>query len=75
MWYVCDGLYSVLYVHVSCFVLHGCTVSRRCIDVCNCVLFSVVNMYFDPLKLCVVCIYGRMLVCCGECNGVSNECD
>ena len=24
---------------------------------------------------CVVCIYGRRYVCCGECIVVSNECD
>ena len=33
MWYVCDGLYAVLYVCVSCFVVSGCGVSRRYIDV------------------------------------------
>ena len=26
-------------------------------------------------KLCVVCIHGRMYVCCGEYYVVSNECD
>ena len=54
MWYVRDVLYAVLYVCVSCFVVHGCAVSRRYIDV-----FSVVNMYPDHLKFCVVCINGR----------------
>ena len=34
MWYVCDVLYAVLYVRVSCFVVRGCAVSRRYIDVC-----------------------------------------
>ena len=29
MWYVCDVLYAVLYVRVSCFVVRGCAVSRR----------------------------------------------
>ena len=29
MWYVCDVLYAVLYVRVSCFVVRGCGVSRR----------------------------------------------
>ena len=38
-------------------------------------IYSVVNVYLDHLKLCVVCIYGRIYVCCGECNIVSNECD
>ena len=50
MWYVFYGLYPVLYVRVSCFVVHGCAVSRRYIHVCNCVVFSVVNVY-----LC--CVY------------------
>ena len=57
MWYVCDVMYTVLYVRVSCFVVRGCAVSRRYIDVCNCDVFSVINVYFDHLKLCVVCIY------------------
>ena len=34
--YVCDVLYTVLYVRASNFVVRGCTVSRRYIDVCNC---------------------------------------
>ena len=73
MWYVCDVLYvsvvcqccmSVLYVSVSCFVVRGCAVSRRYINVCNCDMFSVVNVYHDHLKLCVVCINSRRYVCC-----------
>ena len=40
-----------------------------------CDMFSVVNVYLDHLKFCVVCINGRKYVCCGECNVVSNECD
>ena len=75
MLYVCDVLYTVLYVRVSCFVVHGCTVSRRYIDVCYCDMFSVVNVYLDHLKFCVVCIDGRRYVCCSECNVVSNEYD
>ena len=43
------------------------------IYVCNCDMFSVVNVYLDHLKLCVVCIDGRRYVCCSECNVVSNE--
>ena len=27
-------------------------------------MFSVVNVYLDHLKFCVVCIDGRMYVCC-----------
>ena len=75
MWYVCDVLYAVLYVCVYCFVVCGCSVSRRYIDVCYCDMCSVVNVYLDHLKLCVVCINGRRYVCCGECYVVSNECD
>ena len=46
----------------------------RYIDVCNCDVFSVVNVYLDHLKFCVVCKNCRRNVCCSECN-VSNECD
>ena len=53
----------------------GCAVSRRYIDVCNRDMFSVVNVYLDHLKLCVVCINGRRYVCCSECNIASNECN
>ena len=56
MWYVCDVLYAVLYVRVSCFVVRGCAVSRRYINVCNCDMFSVVNVYLDHLKFCVLSI-------------------
>ena len=74
MWYVCDLLYAVLYIHVSCFVGRGCGVSRRYIDVCYCDILSVVNVYLDHLKFWVVCINSRRYVCCSECNVVSNEC-
>ena len=57
-------LYAVLYVCVCRFVVCGCAVSRRYIDVCYCDMFSVVNVYLDHLKLCVVvCINGRRYVC------------
>ena len=55
--------------------MYGCAVSRRYIDVCYCDMFSVVNVYLDHLKFCVVCINDRRYVCCGECYVVSNECD
>ena len=48
----------VLYVRVSCFAVRGCAVSRSYINVCNCDMFSVVNVYRDHLKVCVVCING-----------------
>ena len=74
MWHVRDVLYAVLYVRVSCFVVRGCGVSRRYIDVCYCDMFSVVNVYLDHLKFYVVCINSRRYVCCSECDVVSNEC-
>ena len=52
--------------------MRGCAVSRMYI---NCDMFSVVNVYLDHLKFCVVCIDGRRYVCCSECNVMSNECD
>ena len=64
---------GMLYVSVRCFVVRGCAVSRRYIDVCNCDMFSVVNVYRDHLKFSVVCINGRRYVCCNECYVVSNE--
>ena len=70
MWYVCDVLYALLYVRVSCCVVRGCAVSRS-----NCDMFSVVNVYLDHLKFCVVCIFGRKYVCCSKCNVVSIECN
>ena len=68
MWYVRDVLYAVLYVRVSCFEVRGCAVSRRYIDVCNGVVFSVVYVYLDHMKFCVVCLNGRRYVCCSECR-------
>ena len=56
MWYVCDVLYAVLCVCFCCFV-----------DFCYCDMFSIVNVYLDHLKFCVVCINSRRYVCCGEC--------
>ena len=75
MWYVCDVLYAVLSVRVNCFVVPGCAVSGRYINVRNCDMFSVVNVYLDHLKSCAVCIDGRRYVCCSECDVVSNECN
>ena len=54
MWYVSDVLYLVLYVRVSCFVMRGCARSRRYINDYNCNMFSVVKVYIDHLKFCVV---------------------
>ena len=66
MWYVCDVLYAVSYVGVSCFVVRGCGVLRRYIDVCYCDIFNIVNIYLDHLKFCVVCINSRRYVCCNK---------
>ena len=33
MWYVCDVLYAVLYVRVSCLVVSECAVSKSYINV------------------------------------------
>ena len=63
------------YVRVSCFIVHGCDVSRRYIHVCNCDMFGVVNVYLGHLKFCGVCTDGRRYVYCSECNVVSNECN
>ena len=57
VWYVCDVLYAVLYVRVSCFVVRGCAVLRRYIDVCNCDMFSAVNVYLDHLTFRACCVY------------------
>ena len=56
-------MYTVLYVYVCCFVVRGCAVSRRYIYVCYCYMFSVVNVYLDHLKFCVVCINEWSKVC------------
>ena len=39
------------------------------------IMISVVNMYHDHLKYCVVCINGQRYVCCSESNVVSIECN
>ena len=65
----------MLFVRGRCFVVRGYAVSRRYINVCNCDMFSVVYVYLDHLKFCVVRIDGRRYVCCGEWNVVSNECN
>ena len=64
MWYVCDVLYAVLYVCVCCFVVCGCAISRRYVDVCYCDMFTVVNVYLDHLSsvLCVLMIEGMSVV-------------
>ena len=50
MWYICDVLYAVLYFRVRCFVVRGWAVSRRYINICNCDMLGVVNVYLVNLK-------------------------
>ena len=62
MSYVRDVLFAVLYVRVNCFVVRGCGVSRRYIDVCYCDMFSVVIVYHDHLMFCVLIVEGMSVV-------------
>ena len=39
---------------VSAILVRGCAISRMYINVCNCDMFSVVDVYLDHLKFCVV---------------------
>ena len=36
--------------------MRGCAVTRRYINVCNCDMFSVLNVCLDNLKLCVLMV-------------------
>ena len=71
VWYVCH----VLCVCANWFVERGCAVSKRYINICNTDVFSVVHMYLDHLKFCVVCVNDRRYVCDNEYYVVSNECE
>ena len=42
--------------------MRGCAVSRRYINACNCDMFSVLNVYHDHLKLCVLMVEGMSVV-------------
>ena len=59
----CVVLYTELYVRVNCFVVRGGAVSRRYINISNSDVLTVVNMYLDLLKFCVLCINDRKYVC------------
>ena len=48
MWYVCDVMYTVLYVRVNCFVV---CVSRRYINVCNS------DVHTQVVKLCTLGVF------------------
>ena len=41
-----------------------CCLEEVCRCLLNCDMFTVVNVYLDHLKFCVVCINGRRYVCC-----------
>ena len=42
MWYVCDLLYTVLYVRVNCFIMRRCVVLiDEVYNICNSDVFSV----------------------------------
>ena len=64
MWYVHDALYAVVYIPVSCFVVRGCGVSRRYIDVCYCDMFSVemCTLTISSSGLCVLIVEGMSVV-------------
>ena len=42
--------------------MRGCGVLRRYIIVCYCDMFSVVNVYLDYLKFCVLIVEGMSVV-------------
>ena len=52
----------MLIVAVNCFVVRGCGVSRRYINICNCDMFSVVNVYLGHMKWCVLMVLGMFIV-------------
>ena len=56
MWYVRDVLYAVLYVRVSCFVVRGCGVSRRYIDVCHCDILML--LMCEGARVTAVLVWG-----------------
>ena len=72
MFVVCR-IQCCMHVRVNCYVVRGCVVSKRYIHVFNSDVFSVVYMYYDHLKFCIVCIDGRRYVCCSEYYVVFNK--
>ena len=60
MGYVCDVLYAVLYVGVRCFVVHGCAVSRRYIDVVSHECDEPTSCLVQPIvaQFCEVMYFG-----------------
>ena len=47
----CDVLCALVYVRICCFVVRGWAFSRRDINVCNCDMFSVVNLYLGHFEV------------------------
>ena len=42
--------------------MRGCAVSRTYINVCYCDMFSVLNVYHDHLRFCVLMVEGMSVV-------------
>ena len=82
---ICLGVFVILLLNVMELCVVGdvlsdrpCMVFHRMGVACtsgNCDMFSVVNVYLDFLRFCVVYIDGRRYVCCSKYNVVSNECN
>ena len=68
MWHVRDVLYAVLYVRVSCFVVRGCGVSKRYIDVEGMsvvvnVMLSLMSVMSPPPALCNLSVRTDVNLC------------
>ena len=61
MWYVCDVMYAVLYVCVSCFVVRGCAVEGMSLVV-N-VMLSLMNVMSPPPALCNLLVRTAVKLC------------
>ena len=56
--HIYDGTECEMFVM---YCMHCCmpvSAVLQCVDVCNCDMLGVVNVYLNHLKLCVVCIDG-----------------
>ena len=64
MWHVCDVLYAVLYVRVSCFVVRGCAVSMRYImfAIVICLVVLMCTLTIGCSVLCVLMVEGMSVV-------------
>ena len=60
----CAVLYVVLYVRVNCFVVRGCIVSRRYINVCNNNgMLSLTSVMSPPPDLCDLSVCTGVKLC------------